>query len=189
MVLTRLHARYGKDDAKDDLVFEKANPIVGGREYVVNEKTGKLEEGATEDSYNNFQGRYIIRHLWTGAIKCKNPQRGIWGGPPGDPYGDNPTPIAMDGHAAAFVKRGKVKLTRELKQSVPEIGIKISKKKKKKKKKAPPAEVKPTTPATGSGSGSSGMLNLPPQDVGAGLGLGLAGFTVIGFALRRRRRA
>jgi len=34
MVLTRLHARYGKTDVPDDLQFQKATPIVGGREYV-----------------------------------------------------------------------------------------------------------------------------------------------------------
>jgi hypothetical protein len=31
---------------------------------------------------NNFQGRYIIRHPWTGEIACENP-RGQWGGPEG----------------------------------------------------------------------------------------------------------
>src|SRR5262249_45142741 len=37
-VLTRLHARYGKD-IKDDLQFVAADPIVGGREFVVDQKT------------------------------------------------------------------------------------------------------------------------------------------------------
>ena len=31
-VLTRLHARYGKDDMKDDLRFREAKPVTGGRE-------------------------------------------------------------------------------------------------------------------------------------------------------------
>ena len=31
-VLTRLHARYGKEGAPNDLVFKAAPPIVGGRE-------------------------------------------------------------------------------------------------------------------------------------------------------------
>jgi hypothetical protein len=79
-VLTRLHARYGKD-VPNDLVFKAATPIVGGRE----QRTGannELEHGATPDSYNNFQGRYAIRHAWTDAVTCQNPQRGRWGGPP-----------------------------------------------------------------------------------------------------------
>src|SRR6185312_3062108 len=76
MVLTRLHMRYGKD-LKDDLVFRAADPIVGGRERVVDAATGKLEEGARPDATNNFQGRYAIRHPWTGPIACKNPHRHI----------------------------------------------------------------------------------------------------------------
>ncbi|HWO19936.1 MAG TPA: hypothetical protein VNO30_14215 [Kofleriaceae bacterium] len=41
LVLTRLHARYGKDikDIKDDLVFKAAPPIVGGREHVIAKRT------------------------------------------------------------------------------------------------------------------------------------------------------
>jgi len=31
-VLTRLHARYGKADMKDDLRFREAKPVTGGRE-------------------------------------------------------------------------------------------------------------------------------------------------------------
>ena len=39
------------------------------------------EEGAVKASTNNFQGRYAIRHTWQGAIACKEPRRGVWGGP------------------------------------------------------------------------------------------------------------
>ena len=81
-VLTRLHARYGKD-LTDDLVFRQAEPIVGGREFVVDQQTGTLEQGAKTSATNNFQGRYAIRHEWTGPIACANPRRHIWGGPPG----------------------------------------------------------------------------------------------------------
>ena len=79
-VITRLHARYTKDALGDDLFFRAAPPIVGGREFM--QSGGKLEQGARSDSQNNFQARYVIRHPWTGPIACKNPQRGIWGGPP-----------------------------------------------------------------------------------------------------------
>jgi MYXO-CTERM domain-containing protein len=81
-VLTRLHVRYDKSALGDDLFFREASPIVGGREFVVG-ANGKLEEGAKSSSMNNFQARYVIRHPWTGAIACKHPQRGVWGGPPG----------------------------------------------------------------------------------------------------------
>ena len=43
---------------------------------------GVLETGASPGRFNSFQGRYAIRHAWTGAVACKNPTRGIWGGPP-----------------------------------------------------------------------------------------------------------
>ena len=114
-VLTRLHARYGKE-LTDDLVFKMAQPIVGGREFLHNGKT--LEEGAKPSSVNNFQGRYAIRHRFTGKITCANPRRGIWGGPPG---GGNPTTQPALG--LAFAPRGQVQLARSIKGDVPEIGL------------------------------------------------------------------
>ncbi len=80
-VLTRLHARYGKDTLGEDLVFREAGPIVGGREHVVDDQ-GTLEQGAQVSSINNFQARYAIRYPWMGPVRCKNPRRGVWGGPP-----------------------------------------------------------------------------------------------------------
>jgi hypothetical protein len=44
---------------------------MGGREHAVS--AGGLEKGATPGGMNNFQGRYIIRHPWTGEIACENP--------------------------------------------------------------------------------------------------------------------
>jgi MYXO-CTERM domain-containing protein len=80
-VLTRLHARYDASSLGEDLVFQAAPAIVGGREFL--QQDGQLERGAIEEpgGYNNFQARYIIRHEWTGPIQCDNPRRGIWGGP------------------------------------------------------------------------------------------------------------
>jgi hypothetical protein len=79
-VVTRLHYRYGRDGLGEDLVFRAATPVVGGRE--IRNEQGALEEGAQPASYNNFQGRYVIRHPWEGAIACESPVRGRWGGPP-----------------------------------------------------------------------------------------------------------
>jgi MYXO-CTERM domain-containing protein len=121
-VLTRLHARYGKGDVPDDLVFGKANAIVGGREHVTDVKTGALEEGSREDSYNNFQGRYAIRHEWTGPIECKDPVRNRWGGPPaGEPYQQ---PVAA--RDLAFAPRGQAQLPQLVAEDVPEIDIKAA---------------------------------------------------------------
>lgn len=95
-VLTRLHARYAKDGISEDLVFKAAEPIVGGRE----------------------QGRYAIRHEWTGPIACDKPVRGQWGGPPGK---SEPTAIAAGD--LAFVPRGKIVLAQVVRRDVPEIGV------------------------------------------------------------------
>ena len=118
-VLTRLHARYGKE-LKDDLVFKVAQPIVGGREQVIDPSTQKLEEGAQPSSINNFQGRYTIRYPWTGPIACANPRRGIWGGPPSG--GKPPT---SPGLGLAFAPRGQVQLASAIvRTDVPELGLK-----------------------------------------------------------------
>jgi hypothetical protein len=93
MVLTRLHTRYTRDALGDDLVFREARPLLGGREFAVDDR-GTLEQGAkvSPDGTNNFQARYAIRYPWMGAINCKNPVRGVWGGPPGDDDRDTVRP-------------------------------------------------------------------------------------------------
>ena len=111
-VLTRLHARYQKDALGEDLVFRTAGPIVGGREH--RDDKGAIERGARPGHINNFQGRYIIRHPWTGPVTCENPRRGIWGGPP------DGAPIAAEpAEDIAFVKRtGDVQLASFLSDQV-----------------------------------------------------------------------
>jgi hypothetical protein len=160
-VLTRLHARYGKD-LKNDLVFEQARPIVGGRESVG--IAGKLEEGAQLSDVNNFQARYAIRHAWEGPIQCEHPQRGIWGG--------NPNPqAALD---LAHAPRGGVELATSIVGPVPELGLVVA--------AAPPTPVAATAPKKKSGCGCA--TNDP-----AGLPVLLAGFwlAIRRPGLRRRR--
>ncbi len=184
MVLTRLHARYGKT-VTEDLVFKAAEPIVGGREHVV--AGGKLEERSRPDSINNFQARYAIRHEWTGPITCKDPVRGRWGGPPSGAAGGDATP-ALD---LAFVARGAAKLPELVRQDVPEIDVKAG-------VATAPAPT-PTNPQTGPAPGSSQPPATPPapktksgcgcdtstSDSLASLGLGAAALATI---VRRRRR-
>jgi hypothetical protein len=117
LVLTRLHARYTAETLGDDLIFTAAAPIVGGRE--VRNSDGLLEHGSTPADYNNFQGRYIIRHPWEGEVACESPQRGLWGGPPGT--GDNDGSASAVGNTA-FVARD-VELTEVVRQPIPELGI------------------------------------------------------------------
>jgi hypothetical protein len=81
-VLTRLHLRYTQQTLGDDLVFQQASPVGGGREIYGDD--GELETGDESGSSNNFQGRYIIRHPWTGSTLCLDPTHDRWGGPDGD---------------------------------------------------------------------------------------------------------
>jgi MYXO-CTERM domain-containing protein len=130
-VVTRLHARYSKDSLGDDLFFRTAVPIVGGREFMQNDGTSpaspgrgqqlgpKLEEGARPDSSNNFQARYIIRHPWTGPIACKNPQRGIWGGPPNG----NQAPIEPASRIGFLPRGGAVTLNTFVRGALPPESI------------------------------------------------------------------
>jgi hypothetical protein len=80
-VLTRLHTRYTREALGEDLVFREASAITGGRE--TEDDKGRLETTVKSASFNNFQARYAIRYRWTGPIACQNPQRGVWGDPPG----------------------------------------------------------------------------------------------------------
>ncbi len=103
-VVTRLHYRYSAESLGEDLFFRAATPISGGRE--IQAKEGGLEFGAQISEYNQFQGRYIIRHEWTGEVACEEPRMGIWGGPPGA-YGPETVP-AMN---TAYQPRGKLQLS------------------------------------------------------------------------------
>ena len=88
-VLTRLHYRYGPNGLSEDLVFRAAPPIVGGR-GMPNADGVLTEESAGPGSLNNFQGRYVMLNAWQGKVECDNPQRGRWGGPPGQGGGGMP---------------------------------------------------------------------------------------------------
>jgi hypothetical protein len=127
-VLTRLHARYGKNDMKDDLRFREAKPITGGRE-VWSAKGLEYNAQPSQNGQNFFQARYAIRHWWTGPIKCKNPQRGIWGGPP-----DGRLNQVMAASKVAFAPRGKMQLAGVIKRDLWEINL---------KKAAPAPQTKP----------------------------------------------
>jgi hypothetical protein len=166
-VLTRLHARYTKDTLGDDLVFREASPIVGGREMWTT--PGQLEQGARPDSYNNFQGRYIIRHPWPGAIECAEPHRGIWQGPPD---GKQAT-IARD---LAFVLRNEVSLEDFVKEDVASGGVVLA------KAQPTPPPPPPIEPAGGCAACAVGHAR-------GGWAASAAAFLGLGLAwLRRRRR-
>mgnify|MGYP001390884709 CR=1 FL=1 len=108
--LTRLHLRYGKDAAKDDLVLRITDPIVGG----VPEKP---TPGAGPD--NRFQGRYIVRKPFD--IRSCNMGGGSKGPPmptmlPGLGFQNTPASKASPKLSAAFESF--------LKSDVAELGLK-----------------------------------------------------------------
>jgi hypothetical protein len=162
-VLTRLHARYGKGDMKDDLRFRQARPVTGGREQWSQQG---IEYGATASPQNYFQARYAIRHAWTGPIRCEHPVRNVWGGPPD---GNQPSPIAAS--KLAFAPRGQLEVASVVKRDLWEIGLKRA------GGTAPPGGGKFATP--------------PPGKRIQGLGLGVISGLMVALAailLRRRSR-
>jgi len=164
-VLTRLHARYGKGDMKDDLRFREAKPITGGREQWSQQG---LEYGATPSAENYFQARYAIRHWWTGPIKCASPRRGVWGGPPDGRVQQQ----AIAATKTAFAPRGKMELAQVIKRDLWEIGYKKA----------------PSKPAGGTGGGFA----KPPggaRMMSFGFGA-LAGVVLLAIAwlVRKRRK-
>jgi hypothetical protein len=75
LVLTRLHARYGKETLGEDLVFRPAPPVRGGSDpWSMKDRP----RGAQPASINDFQARYIARHPWQGTLECSNPAFGTW---------------------------------------------------------------------------------------------------------------
>jgi MYXO-CTERM domain-containing protein len=155
--LTRLHARYGKD-VKNDLVFRAVEPIAGGRG--VPDAQGEISSLVTHEGTNNFQGRYVIEHPWTGAISCASPSRGVWGGPT-----DHQQIATQAATNLAFAPRGQVQLAALLAKDVPSIGLMSS---------------SPTTPPIAVRQGCGCQTTDGPE---AALGL-----AVVGLLIRRRRR-
>jgi hypothetical protein len=123
-VLTRLHVRYGKSSLGEDLVFKTAPGITGGREE---REGGVLPKGARPDprGENSFQARYAIRHAWAGPIECKEPRRGVWGGPPRVEDAGAPTaaPGILPAQKTAFAPRGSITLASFVVDAPPELGL------------------------------------------------------------------
>jgi len=160
--LTRLHARYGTDVSRD-LSFRAVAPITGGRG--IPDEHGKMSTEITRDGSNNFQGRYVILHPWTGAVACANPRRGNWGEPPA---GAQQQIAVQPATNTAFVPRGKLDIAQLV------------------------ATPLPTSQAMDSGGVSLPMPVRQPQGCGCqaqGGAASLAGaLGVLGMILRRRRR-
>src|SRR5204863_225015 len=99
----------------EDLIFRAALPVAGGR--------GGAEDGPYDAqhkvSWNNFQGRYIIRHSFQGAVKCARPRYGVWGASQKDPDLRAPS-VAKD---LANTPRGTVSLRDVVQSALPRLGL------------------------------------------------------------------
>ncbi|MCB9761631.1 MAG: DUF2330 domain-containing protein [Alphaproteobacteria bacterium] len=175
-VLTRLHYRYTSDALGEDLVFQAAPPMVGGRGTP--DPSGELREQQPQSSsMNNFQGRYVILHPWEGKITCENPQRGMWGGPPDQPM---PDPMAAGARlgAAAKASDGKANLPALVDQDIPWIGV----------VKAAEASKPSAPPSTLTPEDDPDDVELEDSQCGAVPGAGgLAGLLLALVAVARRR--
>ncbi|MCA9624055.1 MAG: DUF2330 domain-containing protein [Myxococcales bacterium] len=172
LVLTRLHTRYDAASLSEDLVFEKAPAVRGGRERY---DDGKLEQGAAPADMNNFQARYAIRHAWEGAVACETPVRGRWGGPP---QGVSPTPVAFAGRLGNQRQVGSLADLTGLTSEAPGPSASPA-------SSATAAPATSAVPETGAGSGSCGceLAPRPASPWAVWLGVGL-----LGLSFRRRRR-
>lgn len=110
-----------------------------------------MEQGASASPVNNFQGRYIIRHPWTGPVTCKEPRYGRWGGPPN---GTKPQPKAAQG--LAFADRS-ASLGGYVAQDIPEIKVAMNM-----PTAAPPADAKATDEKNGAAQADA--KSAPPAD-------------------------
>lgn len=176
-VLTRLHYRYEKDGLGEDLVFRAAGPIVGGRGMP--DRKGELgERRAQASSVNNFQGRYVILHRWEGPIACENPQRGMWGGPPGRP---EPRPFAA-GNISLKGLQTKT-LTNQLpgliQTDIPELDLEAGK----------PEAPKSDPGSKGEPKGDAGSSEGCSVSAAKSATLGWIAFAIVAMSLGRRRRA
>ena len=185
--VTRLHARYGRDEIGEDLVFQMAEPVRGGNEWPRKEDGSLSQTAEPNGGLNMFQGRYIIRHEWTGEAKCENPQFGVWGGPPagGEPKVDaSPSPNTRG--AAANPAKG-VQLASLLKTPLPGIALAEAAEPAPKQDAVATDEKPGETPA----QPHEAPKSEPPAKTGCATGAGNPSWLLallVGFLFAKRRR-
>ena len=186
-VLTRLHARYKKDSLGEDLVFQAAPPIAGGRERMGAD--GEVEQGSVPTSTNNFQARYAIRHSWKGPIECDNPRRGRWGGPPKGETGSTQPRAASN---LGFAPPKEAKLATFLTKDLTDLGVSAPKRAPEPTLPAPKPQV-PTAPAAEGApqqrSSGCGACHMDATSSRGGVWAALLSALVAAGLGRRRRRS
>lgn len=126
MTLTRLHARYTKENLGEDLIFQPASGIMGGQG--IPDQKGALVQQTVQSGggdWNSFQGRYVILHPWEKTLTCTNPVRGRWGGPPAGVAGAS-QPQAPENGALTGKPAQAGDLPALLAESLPQLSVTAS---------------------------------------------------------------
>jgi hypothetical protein len=134
-----------------------------------------MTRGAQQGGINMFQGRYVMLHPWTGPIECKEPQRGVWGGPVNQVAG--PTMVANN---TAFVPRGA-----ELASFLQTNEVEAESSEDAKLPTGPVNDVPPLPPPMTRGCASCATAN-PRDNMGPILAAMAAGAIAVGRRLRRK---
>jgi hypothetical protein len=161
--LTRLHYRYTKDNLGEDLVFKKADALVGGRG--IPDAKGNLDTTVqpANGTFNNFQGRYVILHPWDTAVSCQSPQPGQWGGQNG---GSAPPAQGTTNAALSGAPPSAADLSKLLSQSLPALDVSVGA-----PAKAPPPAAGTNAASAGTAAASAGTgTTQVPVLTGAGTG-------------------
>jgi hypothetical protein len=115
-VISRMHARYGADDLGEDLVFQVAEPLIGGT-------TLQGGQGSYKGSFNTFQGRYIVRHRQRGALQCAQYKTAVAGLDQSAFLRVAPSPNT-DGRSLDYYTRlDGINLESLIDEDVPEVGL------------------------------------------------------------------
>ncbi len=106
-VLTRLHARYGKRDMKDDLRFKgSSRPVAGGRGALYSKSGIEYGTRHTRRPELLFPGALRDPLLVDGPARVQRTRtRGVWGGPP-----DDRDTSLIAASKIAFAPRGRIAL-------------------------------------------------------------------------------
>jgi len=124
--LTRLHARYTRDNLGEDLIFKPGSGIMGGQG--IPDQKGALVQTVQAGSgdWNSFQGRYVILHPWEKTLTCSNPVRGRWGGPPSDVSGSTSAQAPANNALTGAAPTAANDLPGLLAESVPALSLTAS---------------------------------------------------------------
>lgn len=115
-VISRMHARYGAEDLDEDLVFQVAEPLIGGT-------TLQGGQGSYKGSFNTFQGRYLVRHQQRGTLQCARYRAAMTGLEQSSFLRVAPTPNTEGRDLDYYTSLDGIRLESLIDEDVPEVGL------------------------------------------------------------------